>query len=195
MKLIVGLGNPGDDYQKTRHNLGFMVVDQMVKELNCPPMGLERRLKSEIIGCQVPISPGQSEPVLLIKPQTYMNQSGEAVRLALNYYNDRLTIEDLWVIHDDVDLPLGRLKIQLGGGTGGHHGLESIVSAIGYGFARFRLGLGRPKKRTFDVEDFVLKPFPREELAIVSQEIAVACQAVKKSLQEGIPAAMNQYNG
>ena len=195
MKLIVGLGNPGKEYQTTRHNIGFMAIDQLLRDLECPPMGFENKLKSEIIGGRYPLSAGQTETLLLVRPQTFMNQSGEAVKLAFNYYKNRLTVEDLWVVHDDVDLPLGQIKIQLGGGTSGHHGLDSIAQAIGFGFIRFRLGIGRPKKGANDVYDFVLEPFPSEAKPIVDKVLSDVSQAILLALKDGLSMSMSRYNG
>lgn len=195
MKLIVGLGNPGQPYQNTRHNLGFVVADRLAQSLSCPPFGQDLKLKSQIIGARVTLPGGEVEPVLLIKPQTYMNKSGEAVQLALNYYKDRLTLEDVWVVHDDVDLDLGRIKIQRGGGTAGHHGLESIVKAIGYGFPRFRFGIGRPGRGTYDVENYVLQPFKPEEFSVVEKSIVKVVEAIQVAAGEGLDAAMDRFNG
>ena len=194
MKLIVGLGNPGEEYAQSRHNVGFMVIDRLAEELECPKFGMETKLRSEIIGCRMEGAKGEPEPVLLVKPQTYMNSSGEAVSLVLGYYKERVTLEDLWVVHDDVDLDVGRLKIQQGGGTAGHHGLESIVSAAGGSFTRFRFGVGRPGKGVFDVEEFVLKKFAAVEVKLFENGMQRTVEALKKAMKAGLPAAMNEFN-
>lgn len=194
MKLVVGLGNPDEKYRFTRHNAGFLVVDKLALDLGCPKFGLDPKLRSEIIGCRAKGIGEADEPVLLVKPQTYMNSSGEAVSLVLNYYKDRVTLEDLWVIHDDVDLSMGRLKIQRGGATAGHHGLESIVGAVGASFVRFRFGVGRPGKGVFDVEDFVLQGFLPEEKGRFEKEVVRMSEAVQKALGIGLEAAMAEFN-
>lgn len=194
MKIVVGLGNPGEKYTKTRHNIGFWVVEELAGELDCPKFGFEPKLKSEIIGCKAKNASGQIDPVLLVKPQTYMNSSGEAVGLVLNYYKDRVTLEDLWVVHDDVDLDLGRIKIQRGGGTAGHHGLESIVKAVGGGFVRFRFGIGRPKRGVYNVEDFVLGSFSPDEKGVAQEGVKTVVEALKCGMEKGLEEAMGKFN-
>jgi PTH1 family peptidyl-tRNA hydrolase len=194
MKLIVGLGNPGEQYKNTRHNVGFMVVETLAEELACPKFGMEQKLKSEIVGAKAKTSAGQVEPMLLVKPQTYMNQSGEAVGLVLNYYKDRLTLEDLWVVHDDVDLKLGQIKVQRGGGSGGHHGIESIAGVVGTSFVRFRLGIGRPKEKKYDVYNYVLETIKETEMETFSEMVKRATQVIRLAIESGLEVAMNKYN-
>jgi PTH1 family peptidyl-tRNA hydrolase len=186
VKAIIGLGNPGKEYAATRHSVGFVVVDKLADMLGTPAFGFEPKFKSEVIGTRVTDSSGKVEAVLLVKPQTFMNDSGEAVGLLANFYKDRLTVKDLWVIHDDVDLELGRIKIQKGGSTAGHHGLESIAAIIGSDFVRFRFGIGRPEKNPRDVYDFVLGKFTADELGIIGQRTAVLATLIKSSLENGL---------
>jgi len=141
MKLIVGLGNPDQKYLSTRHNIGFMVVEKLAKELL--PVNKsekawvgEKRFTAQL--CKV------SDEVMLVKPHTYMNRSGNAVLSIINFF--KLSPSDLWVVHDDIDLPVGKIRIRKGGGTGGHNGVESIIDTLSFSeFVRFRLGIGKGK--------------------------------------------------
>jgi len=175
MKLIVGLGNPGEKYTKTRHNTGFLIVDK-IAEIKSAVFRLENEFKSENADF------GDMENrVKLVKPQTFMNNSGEAVEKLRNYY--KLDSEDIWVVHDDVDLELGKIKIVLGGSSAGHKGVQSIIDTIGTDqFWRIRVGVGRSDKISTD--EWVLKNFEdKEKLAKIIDETA---NFVLKSLSEGI---------
>jgi len=151
MSILMGLGNPGKKYQKTRHNVGFMVSDEIIKR------------KPDLAG-------------RIVKPQTFMNKSGEAVI----QYKDR--VADLVVIHDDIDLPLGTIRVRLGGSSGGHKGVHSIIETIGEDFWRMRVGVGRPPAG-LETEDYVLKPFEKNEIGKLTQVIDAAAQLVLKSLE------------
>lgn len=185
MKLIVGLGNPGSEYRDTRHNFGFLVVDALAKAHRIRVWGFRfhaRLGKGRVAG----------EEVVLLKPRTYMNLSGTAVASALRYY--RLEPADLIVIHDDLDLPLGRLKITRQGGPAGHKGVASIIEKLGTNsFLRLRLGIGKPEAKD-DTVDFVLLPFAPEEFPVRDQVMDQAGQAVAVILRQGVDAAMNRFN-
>lgn len=198
MKLIIGLGNPGEKYEKTRHNLGFMVLEQFLK--NYEPVEktewkIEEKIKSEI--AQIYWS---GEKIILAKPQTYMNNSGLAVKLAISYW--QLAISDVWVMHDDIDLLLGKIKIRLGGGSAGHRGIESIIKNLGTDkFVRFRLGIGRESLRLGgkslklkNTDDFVLGEFTGSERGKARKLIKKGATAVESALERGLDAAMNRFN-
>ena len=172
MKLIVGLGNPGSKYENTRHNLGFMVVERFLK--NYEPVSKtewedDKKFKSETTEIIWQPRHGEEEKIILAKPRTYMNNSGLAVNLASSYY--KIPTTEIWVIHDDVDLSFGSMKIRFGGASAGHHGVESVMEALGTDkFWRFRMGIGvkNGKLRVENsmlknVEDFVLGEFGGKE--------------------------------
>lgn len=199
MKLIVGLGNPGKQYEKTRHNLGFMILEQFLKDHESVKDTVwedNKRFKSDI--AEVVWSPqhGDPEKVILLKPKTFMNNSGMALRLVADFY--KIDPEDIWVIHDDVDLKLGMLRIRNGGGSGGHRGIESILQVIPQGnFWRVRCGIGRPQIETADakgIDDYVLGAFNHEEHGKIRELVHHASKALQMGLEAGLPAAMNKYN-
>jgi len=185
MRLIVGLGNPGSRYENTRHNVGFWVVDSLAKKhgLRLDRQGFYSWLVEGTLA---------GEKVLLLKPQTYMNESGRAVAAALNYYH--LAPGDLTVVCDDLDLPLGRLRLRGRGSSGGHNGLKSIIAWLGSEeFPRLRIGLGRPPAE-MDPADFVLSPFAPPEWEIIKEAVQEAVQALETMLTDGLEKAMNLYN-
>lgn len=192
MKLLVGLGNPGEKYINVRHNLGFMIVDKYVSCIMYHVSWEEnKKFKSQI---------AKADQLILAKPQTYMNNSGMAVSLIANYY--KIIPEDIVVIHDELDLPLGKIKIRLGGAAAGHHGVESIIDALGTDkFIRVRLGIGNlrtksgeHKGQTISAEKFVLEPFMRYEKSQVRHMIKQALTALDLTLEKGLTVAQNQYN-
>ncbi|MFN3531025.1 MAG: aminoacyl-tRNA hydrolase [Candidatus Brocadia sp.] len=184
MKIIVGLGNPGERYLKTRHNFGFMVIDRLALQLE---MECNQK-KFQSFFCKKTI--GQEE-IILLKPQTFMNLSGVAVREAVDMY--KCALQNLMVVCDDLDLPLGKIRIRRNGGCGGHRGLESVAASLGStGFPRLKIGIGRPTAG--DPVDYVLSPFPREEEIVASEAIEKACQALETWIFEGIDACMNKFN-
>lgn len=181
MKLIVGLGNPGEKYEKTRHNLGFMVVDALARKM----LPLEKTRwktdpKANALILQV------TPELVLVKPQTFVNASGFSVEKLTRGYN--LDASRLFVIHDDVDLPLGKIKIRVGGAAAGHHGVESIIQHLGTDqFWRFRLGIGHPGRGADAlVERYVLREFDINEKTEVKQIIKKAVEAIKMALEEGL---------
>ena len=216
MKLIVGLGNLGEKYEKSRHNVGFMVLDELLRELVPVKKTTWKdipHLKSKIYNLnRAKISSSAyslKSEVVLAKPQTMMNASGFAVaKLASSF---QLPASSIWVIHDDLDLPLGKIKIRSGGGTAGHHGLDSLLKELGSGdFVRFRLGIGHPAKagkwevgggklvsqnvKHKEVEEYVLEEFIGKEKTEAEKMVKKAVEALNLALKRGIEAAMNKYN-
>jgi PTH1 family peptidyl-tRNA hydrolase len=189
MILIVGLGNPDEKYAQSRHNLGFMVLDELARKIL--PLAKTKWEENKKFNSQfVRINP----QTILVKPQTMMNASGFAVAKMANFYH--IESENIWVIHDDVDLPLGRIKIRLGGGSGGHRGIDSIIEQLGTDkFVRFRFGIGeanRGKDRL--LEKYVLKSFTVSETSKVKQMIKKTTAAIKLALDEDLEKAMNNFN-
>lgn len=185
MFLIIGLGNPGDKYKYTRHNVGFWVIDRIAKHLN---IQVEKKEARSLIQSTF----WEGKKVILVKPQTYMNLSGQAVMELLNFYHDQ--IEDLLIIHDDLDLPPGQLRFKNGGGTGGHNGLKSIVQYLNSpDFDRLKIGIGRPGPH-LDVKDHVLTTFSQEEKVEIEEVVEKSVEAVREWLAEGINSAMNKFN-
>ncbi len=189
MILIIGLGNPGKKYENTRHNLGFTVIDKLARKML--PMDKsgwrqEKKFNAEI--CRV------SPETILAKPQTYMNASGFAVAKAASFYKAKP--QDIWIIHDDVDLPVGKIKIRLGGASAGHHGVESIMAQLGTDkFVRFRLGIGHPGHSGEEqVEKYVLKGFEADEYSESTALVKKTVKAIRIGLEKGIERAMNEFN-
>jgi PTH1 family peptidyl-tRNA hydrolase len=185
LSVVVGLGNPGQRYARTRHNVGFLVVDALAARLGV------NQWRERFDAQSVLAEAGQTR-LVLAKPMTFMNQSGRAVRQLVAWY--RVSIDRLLVVHDDVDLPFGTLRVRLGGGSGGHHGVESIIAALGTSrFARLRLGIGRPSDGR-DVTAYVLSRFRSEEEALLADILETAADAALTWCLEGIVAAMNRFN-
>ncbi len=184
MHLVVGLGNPGPRYEKTRHNLGFMVVDRLVDRLACGP------LKEKFKGRWAKAAQG-SRDLVLLEPQTYMNLSGESVQAAMQFF--RVELGQVICVHDELDLPWGELRLKLGGGTAGHNGLRSMVQHCGGPeFIRLRMGIGRPPKGS--TESYVLgEPTPMEK-AELPDFVDRGAAAVLAVVEKGIGPAMNAFN-
>jgi peptidyl-tRNA hydrolase, PTH1 family len=186
VKLVVGLGNPGRKYEHTRHNLGFLIVDQIARQNQ---VALKKELCDALVG---EWWSGDAQETLLAKPQAYMNRSGESVKDLLDHFHS--TPDDLIVVHDDLDLAFGRIRIRPGGGAGGHRGVLSIVASLeGAQFYRVRVGIGRPPDG-IDPTDFVLAPFTPEELGELDKLVSRAAEAVLTLLREGGKRAMVQFN-
>src|SRR3989344_8961105 len=200
MKLIAGLGNPDEKFLYNRHNIGYMVIEKLAKSL-LPVEKMEKawmgdkKYAAEI--CKV------SSQLVLIKPHTYMNRSGIAIQSLAGYY--KIKTEDIWIIHDDIDLPLGKIRIRKGGSSGGHNGVESIIQNLhSPDFIRFRLGIGRGKldiKKTTDInlsrqgiEKFVLSPFRDREGGEAKKMTKNTVKAIVLALEKGIEKAMNRFN-
>jgi len=184
VKIIVGLGNPGITYEKTRHNVGFLVLDRLA-EINHIFIST-KRFKSLYGAGRI-----DSERLILIKPMTLMNRSGDAVRKVLDFF--QAGIEDLIAIHDDLDLPFGRLRFKLRGGDGGHQGVRSIIESVGQSaFLRLKIGIGRPP-RGMDPADYVLTPFDEIQYSDLLQIVSRAAEALNVVVLQGIDTAMNRY--
>ncbi len=186
MKLIVGLGNPGIEYQFTPHNLGFLAIDRIANNL-----GVEvRNRQCRALTARAAIA---GQPVILAKPETFMNLSGLSVReLVAEYQAD--VKSDLIVIYDELDLPLGTIRIRQRGSSAGHNGMESVLGALGTDeFLRIRLGIG-PDRKVTDSVKFVLTPFRKAQLKAVDEILDSAADAIETILKEGPAAAMNRFN-
>jgi peptidyl-tRNA hydrolase, PTH1 family len=185
VKLIVGLGNPGGEYGETRHNVGFRVVDALAEQVGLTVF--EKRFKGQLGRARI-----GGESVILLKPMTYMNLSGESAGPTAGYF--KIPPEDIVVIHDDLDIEPGRLKLKKGGGHGGHNGLRSLIKHLpDPNFVRVRMGVGRPPPK-WDAADYVLGKFTHDERSVIDEVIKTAVNAVEAILEEGLPSAMKVYN-
>jgi len=188
MKCVIGLGNPGQKYTLTRHNVGYMVVSELAKELS---LEFSQAGFSDVAKGWLRTGSGSKE-VLLVKPGTYMNESGKAVEELLTDFP--IQINEFLVVHDDMDIPFGRLRIRRRGSSGGHRGVESIIECIGSeDFPRLKVGIGRPDPGV-DPVDYVLQPFQDNELRLLPKVIEVAKEAIFCVLMLGVDRAMNEYN-
>jgi len=200
MKIIVGLGNPGKEYKNTRHNAGWLAVDKIVqnskfKMQNCNlKLKINRKANAEVAEVEY-----RKEKILLVKSQTFMNESGLSIKKIIQFNN--LTIEQLnnslWIIHDDLDLELGEIKIVKDRGAGGHHGVESVINHLkSQDFVRFRVGIRTRKKEEciLSGKDYVLGEFRGEQKIIFEKAIEKCTEAVIFSLENGIDKTMNKYN-
>ena len=185
--LVVGLGNPGEKYENTRHNVGFLTVDELAERARVPVQKLKHRALTNTLEVG-------SVKVLLMKPVTYMNLSGEAVGEAARFY--KLPPERVLVISDDVSLPVGKLRIRKGGSAGGHNGLKSIIQHLGTDqFPRIKVGVGQKPHPDYDMADWVLSKFAGEDLKTITEDIRKAADAVECLIQEGPDKDMNRFNG
>ena len=186
VKLIVGLGNPGKQYAATRHNIGFMVVDYLAEKLG---------VKVDKIKFKSVLGEGfaGTEKIVLAKPQTYMNLSGQALLDIVQWY--KLDPQDLLVIYDDLDLPVGKLRLRMKGSAGGHNGMKSIIYLIqSDDFPRLRIGIGRPLNENIETVNHVLGKFDEEDSKIMGEAVAKAAEAVLAVLDKGVEKAMNEVN-
>lgn len=185
MYVIVGLGNPGRKYDKTKHNIGFHVIDYISKK---------HGIKVNKVKYKAIIGEGMvaGEKVMLVKPQTYMNLSGESVMRIMEYYN--LPLDNLIVIYDDIDTDVGKLRIRKKGSAGSHNGMKSIIYLLkSQEFPRVRIGIGRPMQMI--LADYVMAPFPKSEREFVLDSINRAGESCEVIIQDGVDRAMNFYNG
>ena len=184
--IITGLGNPGREYRETRHNIGFMLVDHLAQQLGVS----FSRLESKTL---VTKGEYQGRWLVLAKPQTYMNLSGSAVGSLVRFY--KVPLQNLLVAYDDVDLPLGTIRLRAGGGSAGQKGMGSIIERLGtQDFPRLRLGIGRPPGR-MEAAAYVLQPFRKDEVELLPELLERAVAAVLVFVTSGLETAMNQYNG
>jgi PTH1 family peptidyl-tRNA hydrolase len=183
--VIVGLGNPDDKYRRSRHNLGFMALERLAQRHGAALN--ERRFKAHFGRCEI-----AGRKVILGQPQTYMNLSGEAVAPLLGYF--KIEPARLIVIHDELDLPAGTVRVKRGGGHAGNNGIRSIIDALGHGdFVRIRIGIGRPPQRR-DAIGYVLEPLKRDELEVFEPAMERAAEAAEEIIESGVERAMNQFN-
>lgn len=191
MYIIVGLGNPGTNYAQTRHNVGFRAVDAVAAMWS---LSFQTR-KLRFLKFQAHVAEGQwgSERVVLVKPQTFMNDSGRCVAKVVNFY--KVPLENLIVLYDDIDLDVGKLRIRAKGSGGSHNGMRSILEHLSgeQDFPRVRIGIGNPPPK-WDLKDFVLSKFSKEEEKIIAQTVQDAAKAVEVIIREGVDSAMQAYN-
>ena len=184
--LLVGLGNPGREYKDTRHNFGFMLIDRIMVRLNARGM----RVQSKAI---VTTATYEDRKLILAKPQTYMNLSGQSVQGLIHFYKVPLT--NVMVLSDDLDIPFGTIRIRAEGGPGGQRGLSSVIESLGTkDFPRLRLGIGRPPGR-MDPANFILQNFSRDEMKSLSEILDRAADAALEFVMNGLDKAMNKFNG
>lgn len=186
MRMIVGLGNPGKEYANTRHNIGFRCVNKLAK---IHGISLSQRGSHAQFG----VGEVEGNKVVLAKPRTYMNLSGRSVKLLMRRF--QASPSDIFVVHDDLDLPLGKVRVYSGGGSGGHKGVESVITEVGSrDFHRIRVGIGHPPENDHDAVAYVLSDFLSEEKVVVEDIITRVAEVILCILREGIVAAMNKYN-
>lgn len=186
MYIIAGLGNPGKEYDNTRHNIGFAAIDYIAETYGISVD--DKKFKAKIGKGMI-----EGEKVILLKPQTYMNLSGESIRLALDFFKvDEKT--ELLVLFDDISLDVGQLRIRKKGSAGGHNGLKNIISHLGHdSFQRIKIGVGE-KPKGYDLADYVLGHFSKDEMKRMDETVIQVNQAVKSIVTDGIENAMNQFN-
>lgn len=198
MKLLVGLGNPGEKYQDTRHNIGFMVLEHFLKHASPLKDTLwhdEPKFKSDIAMIDWQSKEGKLEKIILVRPKTFMNNSGMAIALIAKFYH--IDADDIWVVYDDIDLNLGSFRIRFGGGAGGHRGVESVLEQVGNElFWRFRVGIGRPDGLggVKGVDNYVLGNFGSSDHGKVREVIKRASDALEMALEKDLQTAMNRFN-
>ncbi|BCD61569.1 peptidyl-tRNA hydrolase, PTH1 family [Nitratiruptor sp. YY08-26] len=181
MHLIVGLGNPGSEYARTRHNVGFMVVDELIHRLE--PVKINKAsFKGELF---------RHKDIFLLKPLTFMNRSGESVAAVKNFY--KIALDNIIVIHDDLDLGLGALRFKKGGSSGGHNGLKSLDSSIGQDYLRIRFGIGRPSSKE-EVIKYVLSNFTSKELECIRPSLQKAADAALALTKEDLDSVRSRYS-
>lgn len=186
MRLIVGLGNPGKQYRLSRHNAGFLILDQLALERDIP-------INQTLFDAHIGKGKIDGDGVILAKPQTFMNLSGISVRRLTDYF--RIALQDVIVAHDDLDLPFQSIRLKAGGGHAGHKGLISIIDHLnGQDFIRVRLGIGKPARKSM-VEGYVLEHFSKEEMDCLPELTTAAAAAVTDILGFGIQAAMEKHHG
>lgn len=191
MQLIVGLGNPGKEYETTRHNAGFLCTDELRKKLEFPAFELQKKFNAEMTEGNF-----SEEKFLLAKPQTFMNRSGETVAALVHFY--KIKPKDLWLIYDDIDLELGKIRIRTEGSAGSHNGMKSVIKHLGFkNFPRIRIGIesrGKIAAKEQDISSFVLHPFLKKEQPLAKKTIQKAAESLLAALEEGIPEAQEKYN-
>lgn len=186
MYLVAGLGNPGKQYDMTRHNIGFEVIDFIAEQLNVKV----NKLKFKALYGEARIG---AEKVLLVKPQTFMNLSGESIREFCGFY--KIPPEKTIIINDDTAIDIGKLRIRAKGSAGGHNGLKSVIYQLNSdNFPRIRIGIGAPSNKNYDLADFVLGKFSQEEIPVLEEAIVKASEAAAEIIQNSVDSAMNKFN-
>lgn len=184
--LLVGLGNPGREYKDTRHNFGFMLIDRIAVRLNA--RGMKVQSKAIISNAMY-----EDHKLILAKPQTFMNLSGQSVQGLVHFY--KISLTNMMVLSDDLDIPFGTIRIRAEGGPGGQRGLLSVIERLGTkDFPRLRLGIGRPPGK-MDPANFILQNFSRDEMKIISETLDRGADAVLEFVKNGLDMAMNKFNG
>lgn len=184
--MIIGLGNPGKDYEKTRHNIGFQVIDELHHRLSAPPM------QSKFNGMYTIMHTPKGK-VMLVKPLTYMNLSGECVAPLMDYYD--VAVDQITVIYDDLDFSPGEIRLRQKGSAGGHNGMKSLIAHLGTDkFNRIRMGIGRPMSR-MKVSDYVLSSFSKEEMPLIEDTVRKSADACEAWFENPFLEVMNKYNG
>ncbi len=187
MKLIAGLGNPGKKYDLTRHNIGFTVIDDLLEELHCS--SFEKSQHKALVSK----TPYKETTILLVKPMTYMNLSGDSIVSLMSYY--KIASEDILIIHDDIDQEFSHIKLQRKRGHGGHNGIRHIHQQLGHNeYARLKLGVGRPPHPKMDVADYVLQKFNDDEMNSLDDFLDRAIQAIDSFIVSGFDKAANNFN-
>ncbi|OGY46802.1 MAG: aminoacyl-tRNA hydrolase [Candidatus Buchananbacteria bacterium RIFCSPHIGHO2_02_FULL_38_8] len=186
MKLIVGLGNPGKKNQDTWHNAGFLALDEFKKNKDWPDFKISKKFKAEISeGSEI------EEKIVLAKPQTFMNNSGESVKALVKFY--KIEPKDIWIIHDDIDLPLGKIRVSQNSSAAGHKGVQSIIDQLGtQEFIRFRIGIQPESRGQLPTEDYVLQKIDKPDT--IKQTIENIVSAFELALMNGVSEAMNEFN-
>ncbi|OQA35515.1 MAG: Peptidyl-tRNA hydrolase [Parcubacteria group bacterium ADurb.Bin326] len=190
MKLVVGLGNPGKKYENTWHNIGFMAVDKTAYFLYAPKFKESSKFLAETGSVT---NRRYSDKIILAKPLTFMNLSGKSVLALANFY--KIKPEDIIVIHDDIDLPLGKMRISFDSSAGGHNGIKSIIESLGTKkFCRIKIGMATKRKSLMDSADYVLNKFTKDDLRIVEAQTSLAAEAAIEIIRSSVNKAMNKYN-
>lgn len=186
MYIIVGLGNPGKQYEQTRHNVGFIAIDEIAKRLS---------IKMDKLKFKAIIGEGKIglNKVILVKPQTFMNLSGQSVLEIMNFY--KVQKENLIVLYDDIDVDVGKVRIRHKGSSGTHNGMRNIIYLLGYDdFPRFRIGISKPSNKNYNLADYVLGKFEKSEINNIVSAIEMTAEAVIYSVENTLDKAMNKYN-
>lgn len=187
--LVIGLGNPGDKYQDNRHNVGFQFLDSLLSDLeNTESFKFEKKFNAEVAKGSI-----GSDKLLLVKPQTYMNESGTSARQIVSFY--KVDTANVIVVFDDLDLPFGKSRLRQGGGAGGHNGIKSLISHLGSAnFNRLKIGIGRPEKTKQDVSSWVLGNFSKEENKVLENVLSQNKEALEVLIKSGLKEAQNKFN-
>lgn len=187
MKILVGLGNPEKKYESTRHNLGKLIIENFQKEIKFPDFKLKKKFQALISEGKI-----SKDKIILALPETFMNSSGRAVKSLISNY--KMPIKNIWIIHDDFDIELGKLRISKNKSSGGHKGIQSIINELKTkDFVRFRIGI-KPKRRPKNLDKFVLKKFTKQEKEVIKKAIKECVKALEFALEQGLEKAMNEYN-